>query len=409
MYTLAAPKRKPARAGVRRALQRGALADRLRAMSEPVFTLQHTDGAARAGLLRTPHGVIPTPVFMPVGTVGSVKAIAPDDLAAIGAPIILGNTYHLYLRPGDDLVARHGGLHGFASWPGAVLTDSGGFQVFSLSSLRKIREEGVEFRSHLDGSRHLFTPEKVISIQRNLNSDVMMVLDECVPYGADYAYTERSLALTTRWAARARAAYPAGAGPNLLFGITQGGFFKDLRRRSVEDICALDFDGFAIGGLSVGEGKAEMYDLLYHTAPLLPSHKPRYLMGVGTPLDIAHGIHAGVDMFDCVLPTRNARNGTLYTSLGKVNIKRKEYAEDDGPLDPACGCYTCRTFSRAYLRHLYVSKELLSFRLNSLHNLTYFLSLAREARQAVLENRFAAFLAGIESLYPEEAARAAGV
>ena len=237
----------------------------------------------------------------------------------------------------------------------------------------------------------------------------MMVLDECVPYGADYAYTERSLALTTRWAARARAAWPSGAGHNLLFGITQGGFFKDLRRRSVEEICALDCDGFAIGGLSVGEGKAEMYDLLYHTAPLLPTDKPRYLMGVGTPLDIAHGIHAGVDMFDCVLPTRNARNGTLYTSLGKVNIKRKEYAEDYSPLDPACDCYTCRTFSRAYLRHLYVSKELLSFRLNSLHNLTHFLRLAREARRAVLENRCAAFLAHVESLYPKEAALAVGV
>lgn len=386
-------------------LRDAVLADRLRAMSEPIFELQQTDGAARAGLLRTAHGAIPTPIFMPVGTVGSVKAVAPDDLQKIGAPIILGNTYHLYLRPGDELVARRGGLHEFASWPGAVLTDSGGFQVFSLSSLRKIREEGVEFRSHLDGSRHLFTPEKVIEIQRNLHSDIMMVLDECVPYGADYTYTEKSLELTTRWAARARAAYPCGAARNLLFGITQGGFFKDLRTRSVQEICALDFDGFAIGGLSVGESKAEMYDLLYHTAPLLPPHKPRYLMGVGTPLDIAHGINAGVDMFDCVLPTRNARNGTLYTSQGKINIKRREYAEDDGPLDPACACYACRNFSRAYLRHLYVARELLSFRLNSLHNLTYFLDLARRARQAVLENRFAAFLAGIESLYPEEAAR----
>lgn len=375
-------------------------------MSASVFTLEHTDGAARAGLLRTAHGVIPTPIFMPVGTVGSVKAVAPDDLAAIGAPIILGNTYHLYLRPGDELVARRGGLHRFASWPGAILTDSGGFQVFSLSGLRKIREEGVEFRSHIDGSRHMFTPESVVRVQRNLHSDIMMVLDECVPYGADYAYTERSVGLTTRWAARARAAWPAGSKPNLLFGIVQGGFFEDLRRRSAEELRALDFDGYAIGGLSVGESKAELHDLLRLTAPLLPEDKARYLMGVGTPLDIVLGILAGVDMFDCVLPTRNARNGTLYTSLGKINIKRREYAEDDGPLDPACDCYACRTFSRAYLRHLFVSRELLSFRLNSLHNLTYFLRLARGAREAILENRFAAYAARIAALYPDEAARA---
>ncbi|MDR2574335.1 MAG: tRNA guanosine(34) transglycosylase Tgt [Desulfovibrio sp.] len=374
-------------------------------MFSPVFTLEYTDGAARAGLLRTARGVIETPVFMPVGTVGSVKALAPDDLAAIGAPVILGNTYHLYLRPGDELVARRGGLHRFAAWPGAILTDSGGFQVFSLNSLRKIREEGVEFRSHLDGSRHLFTPEKVVAIQRNLHSDIMMVLDECVPYGADYAYTEKSLALTTRWAERARAAYPSGAGESLLFGIVQGGFFKDLRCRSVREISSFDFDGFAVGGLSVGESKAEMHGMLRHTAPLLPERKPRYLMGVGTPLDIAHGVLAGMDMFDCVLPTRNARNGTLYTSLGKVNIKRREYAEDDGPLDPVCPCYACRTFSRAYLRHLFVSGELLAFRLNSLHNLTYYLGLAREARRAVIEGRTAAFAAHIESLYPDEAAR----
>ena len=378
-------------------------------MTRSVYTLEHSDNAARAGQVRTAHGVIPTPIFMPVGTVGSVKAIAPDDLAAIGAPIILGNTYHLYLRPGDELVARHGGLHGFASWPGAILADSGGFQVFSLSSLRKIREEGVEFRSHLDGSRHLFTPESVVGIQRNLNSDIMMVLDECVPYGADYAYTEKSLALTTRWALRARAAYPQGSGQNLLFAITQGGFFKDLRKRSIEELCCHDFDGFAIGGLSVGESKHMLYDFMYEVAPQLPKDKPRYLMGVGTPLDIAHGINAGIDMFDCVLPTRNARNGTLYTSLGKVNIKRKEYAEDDSPLDPACDCYTCRTFSRAYLRHLYVSKELLAFRLNSLHNLTYFLNVVRQARQAILENRYASFLAHMESLYPDEAAQGQGI
>jgi queuine tRNA-ribosyltransferase len=370
-----------------------------------VFEVTHTDGPARAGTLRTAHGDIATPVFMPVGTAGTVRAIAPDDLADIGATIILGNAYHLYLRPGDELVARRGGLHAFASWPGAILTDSGGYQVFSLSGLRKIREEGVEFRSHLDGSPHLFTPEKVVAIQRNLNADIMMALDECVPYGADHAYTERSLELTTRWAKRARAAYPAGTAANLLFGIVQGGFFKDLRNRSAEEICALDFDGFAIGGLSVGEGKAEMHDLLNHTAPLLPGDKPRYLMGVGTPLDIARGIQTGVDMFDCVLPTRNARNGTLYTSLGKINIRRKEYAQDDNALDPACDCYTCRTFSRAYLRHLYASKELLAFRLNSLHNLTCFLRLTREAGKAIQEKRYAAYLAHIESLYPDEAGR----
>ncbi|MDR3358204.1 MAG: tRNA guanosine(34) transglycosylase Tgt [Desulfovibrio sp.] len=374
-------------------------------MFSPVFTLEHRDGAARAGLLRTAHGVIATPVFMPVGTAGAVKALAPDDLAAIGAPVILGNTYHLYLRPGDALVARRGGLHRFAAWPGAILTDSGGFQIFSLNSLRKIREEGVEFRSHLDGSRHLFTPEKVVSIQRNLRSDIMMVLDECVPYGVDRAYTEQSLALTTRWAERARAAFPGGPGENLLFGIVQGGFFKDLRRRSAREICSLDFDGFAVGGLSVGESKAELHGMLRYIAPLLPENRPRYLMGVGTPLDIALGIQAGIDMFDCVLPTRNARNGTLYTSLGKVNIRRREYAEDESPLDPACGCYTCRTFSRAYLRHLFVSGELLAFRLNSLHNLTYYLGLAREARKAVAERRMAAFAAHVESLYPDEAAR----
>ena len=372
------------------------------------LSLMATDNRARAGILHTAHGDIPTPIFMPVGTVGSVKAVAPDDLQAIGAPIILGNTYHLYLRPGHELVARHGGLHGFASWPGSILTDSGGFQVFSLSSLRKIREEGVEFRSHLDGSKHLFTPEKVLDIQLALNSDIMMMLDECVPYGASREYTEKSLGLTSRWAKRAIDAYPPGSAPNFLFGITQGGFYKDLRTRSVEEICALNFDGFAIGGLSVGEAKHEMYDLLDHTAAFLPADKPRYLMGVGTPLDIVTGISMGIDMFDCVLPTRNARNGTLYTSVGKINIRGKKYAEDDGPLDPACQCYTCRTFSRAYLRHLYVSKELLSFRLNSLHNLTYFLNLVRGARAAILEGRFAEYHAQIADLYPDEWAKGQG-
>ena len=362
------------------------------------FQIHATDGAARTGVLQTAHGPVNTPIFMPVGTVGSVKAIAPDDLNAIGAEIILGNTYHLYLRPGDELVARRGGLHGFNAWDKPILTDSGGFQVFSLSTLRTIKEEGVTFRSHLDGSKHLFTPEKVVSIQRNLNSDIMMVLDECVPAGADHTYTARSLTMTTRWAKRCRDAYPKGTAGNLLFGIVQGGMFKDLRSESARQLIDLDFEGYAIGGLSVGESKDVMMEMLYHTAPILPSEKPRYLMGVGTPLDIIKGIDAGVDMFDCVLPTRNARNGTLYTSLGKLNIKRREFAEDDGPLDPACNCYTCRTFSRAYLRHLYVSQELLSFRLNSIHNLTYFLDTVRGARAAIREGRWAEYKRRYEEL-----------
>lgn len=371
------------------------------------FTITATDGAARAGLLQTGHGEVPTPIFMPVGTVGSVKALAPDDLHTLGARIILGNTYHLYLRPGDELVARRGGLHRFAAWEKPILTDSGGFQAFSLSDLRKISEEGVLFRSHLDGSKHLFTPEKVVRIQRNLGSDIMMVLDECVPYGTGRAYTEKSIQLTTRWALRSREAFPAsltqsGEAHNLLFAITQGGFFADLRAASVMDLARHDFDGFAIGGLSVGEPKAEMYDLLAHTAPLLPQTKPRYLMGVGTPLDILTGIANGVDMFDCVLPTRNARNGTLYTSQGKINIKRREFAEDDSPLDPACACYTCRNFSKAYLRHLYVAKELLSFRLNSLHNLTYYLDLVTRARKAITAGAFATLYAQTRNLYPDE-------
>ncbi len=375
-------------------------------MAENIFVLEGSDGKSRAGWLKTAHGAIPTPIFMPVGTVGSVKAVAPDDLQAIGAPIILGNTYHLYLRPGDDLVARHGGLHAFASWPGSILTDSGGFQVFSLNALRKIKPDGVEFRSHIDGSRHFFTPKKVIEIQRNLNSDIMMVLDECVSYGADRGYTEKSVALTTSWARMAREEWPGNSGRNLLFGIVQGGFFKDLREISAREIGDLDFDGMAIGGLSVGEGKEEMHDLLAFTADLLPENKPRYLMGVGTPLDIALGIARGIDMFDCVLPTRNARNGTLFTSQGKIGIKRKEYADSDEPLDPQCDCYTCRNFSRAYLRHLYTSHELLSFRLNSLHNLTYFLNLVRNARKAILEKKYAEFLDAIIATYPDEAEKA---
>ena len=353
------------------------------------FTVATTDGQARRGSLVTAHGVIQTPIFMPVGTQGSVKSLCPQDLTDAGSQIILGNTYHLYLRPGDELLARRGGLHRFMAWDKPILTDSGGFQVFSLKEIRKISEEGVEFRSHIDGSTHFFSPEKVMGIQNNIGSDIMMVLDECVAYGADYDYTNKSLELTTRWARRCREAHPRHSRGQLLFGIIQGGFYKDLREKSLAQLAEIDFDGLAVGGLSVGESIPEMYDMLHHITPLMPADKPRYLMGVGTPLDILEGIGAGVDMFDCVLPTRNARNGTLYTSTGKVNIRRAEYREDDRPLDPACSCYTCRTFSRAYLRHLYVAQELLSYRLNSLHNITFFLDLARQARQAIEQGRFA--------------------
>lgn len=363
------------------------------------FQILAQDGASRCGKLQTAHGVVQTPIFMPVGTVGSVKAIAPDDLEAMQAEIILGNTYHLYLRPGDELIKRRGGLHKFAAWNKPILTDSGGFQVFSLSSLRQLTEEGVIFRSHLDGSKHLFTPEKVIDIQRNLNSDIMMVLDECTPGDADFNYALNSKNLTTSFAKRCRAYYGKGQAENLLFGIVQGAMYKDLRTQSATELIDLDFDGYAIGGLSVGEAKEVMLEILYHTAPQLPASKPRYLMGVGTPLDIIYGIDAGIDMFDCVLPTRNARNGTLYTSQGKLNIKRKEYAEDDSCLDPECSCYTCRTFSKAYLRHLYHSKELLSFRLNSLHNLTYFLDLVRKARVAIQTGTFQDLKREIQSKY----------
>lgn len=365
------------------------------------FCITSKDGNARTGVLYTAHGQVQTPIFMPVGTSGSVKAIAPDDLELIKAEIILGNTYHLYLRPGDELIERRGGLHVFNAWPKPILTDSGGFQIFSLSTLRTLHEEGVIFRSHLDGSKHLFTPEKVIMIQRNLNSDIMMVLDECIPADADYTYAAHSLELTTQWATRSRKIYPKGENTNLLFGIVQGGMFKPLRSKSVKQLIDLDFDGYAVGGLSVGETKDIMIDILHYTAVLLPEDKPKYLMGVGTPLDILNGIEVGIDMFDCVLPTRNARNGTLYTSEGKINIKRREYAEDDSPLDSTCTCYTCQTFSRAYLRHLFHTQELLTFRLNSIHNLTYYLNLIHGARDAITQGKFSHYKKQIEILYQQ--------
>ncbi|MBR5881992.1 MAG: tRNA guanosine(34) transglycosylase Tgt [Mailhella sp.] len=366
------------------------------------FELLGKDGAARAGILHTAHGPIETPIFMPVGTVGSVKALAPDDLDALGAQIILGNTYHLYLHPGDELVARRGGLHEFNAWRKPILTDSGGFQAFSLSKLNKMKADGFEFRSHIDGSKHMFTPEKVISIQRNLNSDIMMPLDVCLGFGASYDEAQKAVKKTTEWAKRCREAYPAGSAGNLLFGIVQGCTYPDLREASARQLMDIGFEGYAIGGLAVGEPKNLMMRALRALDPVLPQEKPRYLMGVGTPLDILHAIEQGVDMFDCVLPTRNARNGTLYTSEGKINIKRQQYAEDDSPLDPKCNCYACRTFSKAYLRHLFVSQELLAFRLNSLHNLTYFLNMVKGARKAILEGRYAEFKAEYEAKYPEE-------
>ncbi|TVM34207.1 tRNA guanosine(34) transglycosylase Tgt [Oceanidesulfovibrio marinus] len=371
-------------------------------MTRPgTFQILARDGAARRGTLETAHGTVQTPVFMPVGTQASVKSIDPRDLDEIRAQIVLGNTYHLYMRPGDELVAKMGGLHGFAAWDRPVLTDSGGFQVFSLAGLREITENGVTFRSHIDGSSHIFTPEKAIAIQQNLGSDIMMVLDECVAYGTEYDYTAKSLEMTTRWAQRCRDAHPEGQNGRLVFGIVQGGFFEDLRTRSAQQLMEIPFEGFAIGGLSVGESPDEMRQLLAHTAPLLPDQKPRYLMGVGTPMDILDGVTLGVDMFDCVLPTRNARNGTLFTSFGKINIKQARFRDDPEPLDPECDCYACRTFSRAYLRHLYMARELLSYRLNTLHNLRFYLRMMEEVRDAVGQGTFEQLRARYRAAYEQ--------
>ncbi len=371
-------------------------------MSSPGdFRVTATDGAARTAELATRRGLVRTPAYMPVGTAGTVKSLTPEDLHAVGAQIILGNTYHLHLRPGDELVAELGGLHRFMHWDGPILTDSGGYQVFSLEGLRTVTDDGVAFASHIDGSRRFFSPEKVMEIQANLGSDIRMVLDECVGWGTSREDTVKALERTTRWAERCLAVHPHDGA--LVFGITQGGFHKDLREQSVREITALPFEGYAIGGLSVGESREHMDDILHHTAPLMPEHKPRYLMGVGTPRDIVSAVSAGVDMFDCVLPTRNARNGTLYTSQGKVNIKRAEFRNDDRPLDPACSCEACRNYSRAYLRHLYVSRELLAYRLNSVHNLAYFLGLAARCRQAIAVGAFQDLAAEIMGLYREEA------
>lgn len=345
---------------------------------------------ARLGRVHTPHGVIDTPVFMPVGTLATVKTMSPEDLKEMGAQIILSNTYHLWIRPGEDIVEEAGGLHRFMNWDGAILTDSGGFQVFSLSDMRKIEEEGVHFRSHLNGAPLFLSPEKAIHIENALGADIIMAFDECPPYPATYEYVKQSLERTSRWAERCLAAHKK---PNEqgLFGIIQGGMFKDLREQSAKDLISLDFPGYAVGGLSVGEPKELMYEALEWTTPLLPSNKPRYLMGVGSPDALIEGTIRGIDMFDCVLPTRIARNGTTMTSSGRVVIRNAQYERDYSPLDPECDCYTCRNYSRAYLRHLIKADEVFGIRLTTYHNLYFLIKLMGQVRQAILEDRLLDF------------------
>ncbi|KHO62308.1 queuine tRNA-ribosyltransferase [Thermoanaerobacter sp. YS13] len=345
---------------------------------------------ARLGIIETPHGIIETPVFMPVGTQATVKSMTPEELKEIGATIILSNTYHLYLRPGHKIIEKAGGLHKFMNWDRAILTDSGGFQVFSLSSLRKITEDGVEFRSHIDGSRHFFTPEKVIEIQNALGSDIMMSFDECAPYPADYDYVKKSMELTIKWAERGKRAHK-NTEKQALFGIVQGGTYEDLRKECVQRLVDIDFPGYSIGGLSVGEPKNVMYDILDLTTEYLPEDKPRYLMGVGSPDDLIEGVIRGVDMFDCVLPTRIARNGTVFTSKGKLIVRDAPYAEDFSPLDEECDCYTCRNYSRAYIRHLFKANEILAARLATLHNLYFLIKLMKKIREAIRQDQLLEF------------------
>jgi queuine tRNA-ribosyltransferase len=361
------------------------------------FHIDGTDGKARACTLTTSHSTIQTPVFMPVGTVGAVKALDAIDLQTHLRPqIILGNTYHLYLRPGEKAIARMGKLQGFTRFPKSFLTDSGGFQAFSLSKHVKVDEEGITFRSHIDGSSHYFTPQKVLDIQYDLGSDIMMILDDLVALPATKERIAASIKRTTHWAkssiAHHRTSQAEGIGRDQsIFAIIQGGTDRAFREQSAKELCALDFDGFAIGGLSVGESNREMYETVSWTTPFMPAGKPRYLMGVGTPEDLVENVYRGVDMFDCVMPTRNARNGTLFTTFGKVSIKAARYKEDNDPIDPECDCMVCRTYSRAYLNHLFRAKELTYFRLATIHNLYYYLDLMRQMREAILARRFDAF------------------
>ena len=355
------------------------------------FTLHKTDGLARRGTLDLAHGSVETPAFMPVGTYGTVKAMSPLELREIGAQIVLGNTFHLWLRPGLEVIAAHGGLHRFMGWDGPILTDSGGFQVFSLGALRKITEEGVKFQSPVNGDKCFLSPEESMHIQRVLNSDIVMIFDECTPYPADEKTAGESMRLSLRWAARSKAAHDGN--PNALFGIVQGGMHEHLRDESLRELERIGFDGYAIGGLSVGEPKEDMLRILRHTAPQLPQHKPRYLMGVGTPEDIVAAVAQGIDMFDCVMPTRNARNGMMFTRLGDIKIKNAQYRMDMRPLDEQCGCYTCRNFTRAYLHHLHRIGEILGARLNTIHNLYYYQQLMGEIRTAIEAGVFAEFVA----------------
>jgi queuine tRNA-ribosyltransferase len=363
-----------------------------------------SDSDARLGLLHTAHGVVETPVFMPVGTQGSVKAISQQELWEMGYRMILGNTYHLHLRPGEELIRRAGGLHGFIGWDGAMLTDSGGFQVYSLEDLRKITEEGVEFRSHVDGSRRFFSPEGVMDIQLALGADVIMAFDECAPYPSTHEYAEAAMERTHRWAVRCRDHWQRRRDeePSLysqLFGIVQGGTYSDLRARSAARITELDFPGIAIGGVSVGEPKESMFETIHHTAPLLPREKPRYLMGVGTPVDLLDAVRAGIDMFDCVIPSRLGRNGSAYTSIGRINIKNSRFTEHFGPVDPNCREWCCRNYSAAYVRHLYKCDEIMAARILSYHNLSFYVRLMEGIREAIREDRFLQFRRDFLSRY----------
>jgi queuine tRNA-ribosyltransferase len=357
---------------------------------------------ARAGLLHTHHGIIETPVFMPVGTLATVKSLSPEELLELGAQIILGNTYHLYLRPGCEVINLFSGLHKFINWNRPILTDSGGFQIFSLAKLTKINKEGATFQSHIDGSKHLLTPEKAVEIQICLDSDIMMCLDNCIAYPASKEQAAGAVKLTSAWAKRCKATWNENKyNQNLLFGIIQGGMFKDLRKISIEEIVKTGFNGYAVGGLSVGEPKDLMYDIADFTLPMLPDTEPKYIMGTGTPEDLIELVSLGADMFDCVLPTRNARNGQIFTRNGPINISNSRFKYDTDPIDEECTCYTCSKYSKAYLRHLYMSKELLSYRLNTIHNIHYYINLMGKIRKAILNNEFDTFRKNFKKLATE--------